>query len=417
MEILRGTHIKKVAVNTASQLVVKFLTSGTTLVITLFISYFLGFSEFGSFTKIITFVSFFYLFVDFGINAIFLKNEKNSEKDFSNLLFLRVLLALILFTLLTSVSNFLPYNQLTSSGFSGKEKMGILIFGLTLFSQAIYLSLTALVQKEQIYKKIILPNIVSSVLLVAVVGIGIQLKNLNLVLFSYFFSSLVLAYLLFINLNKQTKIFFRINDFYNFSKTLLTSSFLLAFVLILNLMYSKADIFILSINKTSTDVGIYGLAYRFFEFLIAVPAFFSNSVYPILLDRKESSEFEVLVKKYLGILALTSLLLTSLTLIFSPLLPTIKSDFILSVIPLQILSLSLPFFFLTSLLQWVFIIKNKIKVLVLIYGTSMIINVFLNLIFIPLYSYTASSVITVVSEAFVFLLMIITLGLQRAKNT
>lgn len=417
MEMFRGAHLKKIIANTAAQLVIKFLTSGTTLIVTLLISYFLGFREFGSFTKIITFVSFFYLIVDFGINAIFIKNVKDSEEEFFNLLTLRLIFASLLFTLLLLLSHFLPYDTLSNTGFSISEKLGIIIFGLTIFSQAIYLSLTSLVQKNLVYKKIVVPNVVASFILILMVLYGVMTKNLDLILVSYFVSSVILSFILFIDLNKSLNINLKLSHFSHFTQKILLSSFPLALVLFLNLIYSKADIFILSLGKSSVDVGIYGLAYRFFEFLIALPTFFSNSVYPILLENEPTQKFKVLIKKYLGILFLLSLALTFITFFLSPALSMIKTDYSFSIAPLKILSLSLPFFFATSLLQWLFIIKNKIKTLIVIYASAMLVNIFLNIVFIPLYSYMASSVVTVVSEALVLVLMLTALGLQKVKNT
>lgn len=417
MDLLHGVHLKKVILNTGSQLAIKFLTSGTTLTATLLISYLLGFREFGSFTKIITFVSFFYLIVDFGINAIFIKNTKDVQKDFFNLLYLRLIFALLLFLLLILLANILPYNPLENSGFSPSEKFGIVIFGLTLFSQAVYLSLNAVVQKNLIYKKIVFPNVVASLILLLFIWVGVSVKSLDLILVSYFISSVVLCLLLFRDLSENFKLDIKLTNFSKFSNNTLVSSFPLALVLFLNLIYSKADIFILSLDRSTLEVGVYGLSYRFFEFFIAIPAFFSNSIYPILLDTKEEKLFNTLVKKYFGILVLTATLLTVVTIFLTPLLPLIKREYILSVAPLKILSLSLPFFFVTSLLQWLFVIRGKIKILIFIYGTAMLINIFLNIVFIPLYSYIAASVITVVSEALVLILMLISLGLQKVKNT
>lgn len=417
MELLRGVHLKKVATNTAAQLAIKFLTSGATLAVTLLISYFLGFREFGSFTKIITFVSFFYLIVDFGINAIFIKKVKETEKEFFNLLTLRLIFAFFLFLLLILLSNLLPYNTTTNSGFSSSEKLGIIIFGLTIFSQAIYLSLTSLVQKNLVYKKIVAPNVIASLILVILVVYGVSIKNLNLILLSYFVSSMVLCLLLFRDLKKNLKLEIKLFQFSRFSENMLTSSFPLALVLFLNLIYSKADIFILSLSKASVDVGIYGLSYRFFEFFIALPTFFSNSVYPILLENESTQKFKTLIKKYLGVLVTLSLVLAITVFFLAPLLSLIKPDYSFSVAPLKILSLSLPFFFVTSLLQWLFIIRNRIKTLIVIYASAMLANIFLNIVFIPLYSYMASSVITVVSEGLVLLLMLSALGLQKVKNT
>jgi O-antigen/teichoic acid export membrane protein len=90
----------------------------------------------------------------------------------------------------------------------------------------------------------------------------------------------------------------------------------------------------------------------------------------------------------------------------SPLFTLIKPDFTSAIIPFRILLISLPFFFTTSLLQWALIAKGEQKYLMNVYFFSTIINIILNLIFIPQFSYLACAVITVFSEGLVFVLLI-----------
>jgi O-antigen/teichoic acid export membrane protein len=63
----------------------------------------------------------------------------------------------------------------------------------------------------------------------------------------------------------------------------------------------------------------------------------------------------------------------------------------------------------TSLLQWSLITLGKQKFLLYIYLISAIINVALNLIFIPSFSYLASAVITGVTELLVMVILAIKL--------
>jgi len=83
----------------------------------------------------------------------------------------------------------------------------------------------------------------------------------------------------------------------------------------------------------------------------------------------------------------------------------VKPEFSPSILPFRILSFSYPIFFLSNLFLWVIITKNKEKVLPFVYGSSLVLNVFLNLIFIPRYGYNASAAITVFSELFVLLML------------
>jgi O-antigen/teichoic acid export membrane protein len=176
-------------------------------------------------------------------------------------------------------------------------------------------------------------------------------------------------------------------------------------MLIFNLIYFKADIILLSIFVPARDVGIYGLSYKFFDFLLALPLFLSNSIYPLIL-LKERHELFSFSKKYFYIFAAFAFAVMIPFWFIAPLFNFIKSDFSGSIVPFRILLLSLPFFFTTSLLQWALIALKKQKYLMLVYFFSTILNIGLNIIFIPRYSYIASSWITVFSEILVFIFLL-----------
>ena len=181
----------------------------------------------------------------------------------------------------------------------------------------------------------------------------------------------------------------------------------LGLMLIFNLLYAKIDTLILSFFRPNVEVGIYGIAYKFFDVSIAIPLYLSNSVYPLLLKKRNDEKgYGILIKKYASLFVFVSLVVTFSVLFLSPLIALLKTDFAKSVLPLQILSLPLPFFFLTSLLQWHFLIRNKMKFLVPLYALALLFNVVLNIIFVPIYSYYAAAIITGISEAIVFFSML-----------
>jgi O-antigen/teichoic acid export membrane protein len=380
-----------------------FARSSTTLVgflITLLIARYFGADGYGDFTKIISLVTLFYLIIDFGLNAAFVRDKVHS---FGNLLYSRIGVAFFLFLGLNIGVYFLPFNPLLNTGFSETVKFGILIFSLSFFNQAIIFSTAALFQKKLSYKYFMLAQSLGAVFNFILILILIKFSfSLTLVISSMVLSG-VFSSVLSLIFAKEKPVFIT-----KFPKDLFVVSLPLAAMLIFNLIYFKIDAIILSFFKPSADVGVYGLSYRIFEFLITIPLFFSNSIYPALIAKKEKkNEFMSFFLKYRIIFLGMSLFISTVGWGLAPLLSLINPDFTASILPFRILVLSLPLFFITSIYQWGLITLKKQKALMYIYFLNALINIGLNLIFIPRYSYLASSAITVLCEAVVAVFLIL----------
>jgi O-antigen/teichoic acid export membrane protein len=185
--------------------------------------------------------------------------------------------------------------------------------------------------------------------------------------------------------------------------TFFKSSIPLGLTLVFNLIYFRADSFIMTVTRSTQEVGIYGFAYKIFEFPLVIPTFFMNSVYPLMIN-KENLQLKKIIYKSGAFLLPVSLILFGLIWVFAPFISLVKSDFIGSITALRILAGGLPFFFLSSLTMWSLISLKKQKSLFVVYLFSMIINIVLNLIYIPRFGYIAASYITVVSEFIVLVL-------------
>jgi O-antigen/teichoic acid export membrane protein len=98
-------------------------------------------------------------------------------------------------------------------------------------------------------------------------------------------------------------------------------------------------------------------------------------------------------------LVASSLVTVVVLWVAAPIVALIRHEFTGSIAPLRVLALSAPFFFLTNLTMWLLITLGKQKILALIYGVSMILNILLNMVFIPHYGYMAAAWITLVSES------------------
>jgi len=165
---------------------------------------------------------------------------------------------------------------------------------------------------------------------------------------------------------------------------------------------------ILSFYTTSANVGLYDVAYRVFDFLIALPLFLSNVLYPKLLQEEKNNRnvkskliMYVLLFTLLGVIVAIPVWFVC-PIIFS----LIKEEFVPAVIPLRILLTSLPLFFATNIMQWILLSKKKQIALAYIYASLMLSNIVLNILFIPQFGYVASAIITGVSEALVAVAML-----------
>ena len=403
--------LKLVAVNTLSQTVARIISSATGFFIALFVARSFGIVGYSDLAKITALVTLFYLAIDLGANAIFLQFEK-SEQKIQDLLSFRLLLAGAVFLLVVLLTYLLPYSSTTAIGYSPFVKVGIILFSLSFFTRAIVFSTTALFQKKFTYHLAALANVTGSFTTLGIV-IFIALNHWSVLW-------IIGGYIMGGLLEASLTLFFTRNEIsytlpsVQFLKKIFFATLPLTILLFLNLLYFRVDMILLSVFQKSAAVGIYDFAYKFFDFLIALPLFLSNSLYPKLLEQEKNSRIQIKnISLYTILFFGLGLLLIPFVWFLSPLLVLVKHDFAPSVLALQILSLSLPIFFATNILQWIYITRKKQNILIAVYGLSLLLNIVLNILFIPQYSYIASAIITGLSEALILLVMIFLVFLKQ----
>ncbi len=417
--------VKKVFYNAASQIVGKGLTASATFIVTILISRALGEAGYGDFTKIAVFVGYFYTIADFGLNSIYVKlaDDKNQINLLKTLLGARLLLAAGLAAAAIVIGFLVPYNSSAGTGFSPIVKIGIAIASLTIITQSAYTTSNALFQKKLRYDLSTIA-VVAGALTILLGTLFVSITGGSLLAYTtiYVLQGIVIVSTAYFFLRKLT----RATVIPKFSldgetKKIIIGAWPVGAALILSLIYFRIDVFILSNYRSSAEVGIYGLAYQFFEAALAVPIFFANSIYPPMQDlaRRDFSLFKLKVKFWLLTLTGISLLLATFLVVIARFIPFIyQGRFAGSVISLQILAFGMPFFFASALLWHTLIILGKQKFLIPIYGTGALFNLIANLIFIPQYGYMAATIITVIYEALVlFLLAVAYLKFSKRLDT
>jgi O-antigen/teichoic acid export membrane protein len=215
---------------------------------------------------------------------------------------------------------------------------------------------------------------------------------------------------------------------FDFSKwlKLLKQALPIGLALLFNIVFVKLNMQMLQILSLPSDVlnnygsvdaqtGYYGLALRFFDNIITVPFFFSNAIFPILIQRKEESinALRKFMEKAVNVMLLIGIPISIGGLILSPQLIYFVSggflpgaeetEFIPAIPALQILISGIGIFFTTGVMTWTAVIMDKQWLLPKIYGRILIITLILDIILIPRFGYIGAVIITVLGEFLTFL--------------
>ncbi len=383
------------------QVLGKVVTAFSTFVILGLVTRNYGQSGTGTFTLALTYVAIFYLLADFGFNAHILRRIKSLEsgvKEWNKLLGTRLVWSGILVVVAVGLLPFWP--------FSTPEFMEAVVFGsLAIIASAVFVTANLIFQGKLRYNLSVVATIIGTLVgLVVFALLASSRFPISFLMLAHLISWCIMALAALVLIRK---LFSDIAPIYDIRYTinLFRQSWPVAATLALNVIYFRADAFMIAYFKSAADVGIYNVAYSVFQSALVLPTFIMNSYYPMML--KSFSGIKVVLLSLLG-LSLTGLVMT---FVLAPLVIDVLTGggFSGSAVSLRILSLGFPAYFLSSLLMWVLIAKGNYKQMLLLYMLGLIVNLALNLIYIPQYSYLAASWITVISEYLILVLQVMVL--------
>lgn len=397
--------VLKVFKQTSWQVLGKIFTALSTLFVLSLVSRNLGVNATGVFTLALAFLAFFYLAADFGLNAHTIPRllEKKKTNEWQKLFGLRLLLSTALVCIAVLIIYFWP-------SFDSQFKSAALIGLLAIYANAVFISANAMFQAKLRYDLAVIAPIIGVVPTIGVVYLAVSYNlGVNGLMVAHVLGWVVCAFLALFFLKRFTPLT-PVFDF-KYMKSVLASSWPISATLVLNTIYFRIDAFLLSYFKSFYEVGIYNLAYQFFQFALIVPAFIINSLYPILLKRHADSRTEFLklmisssfIMLNLGIAA------TVVTFLGAPLvIELISGDtkFPGSEDALRILSLSFPAYFVSAVLMWALVVLRQYKKILLVYIIGLVINLGLNFYLIPLFSYLAAAWVTGICEYLILVLLI-----------
>jgi len=398
-----GTMKEKIIeYNTAIQTVGKVVSAGLGFITIGILTRYLGESGFGTYTLVFVYLSFFGIIGELGLQLTMvreLNKQNNNENILGTYFWLKIILSLISVLVAIVFLLFFPYSWYVKSAIiiaSFGFTLGTFnTFGSTIFQSKVRLDLVTFSD--------LISRIVTTILIITLVYLKFSLNTILIALLVGNFSSFLFN---FYQIKKLTSFSFSFNRL--LAQKLIIKSLPVALITLLSLLYFKIDTLILSLYRPAEEIGYYGLVYKIFDNLLVLWGFYMASVYPMLSDFIYSSQNEKaleLWKKSKKTALTSSILIAVIGVVLAPLVISLfgGNQFVGSIISLRIVLIGLPFFYLNNLFFHLSLSKEKTKVPIYAIFISLIFNLILDLIFIPIYGYIGASIITVATEILLFI--------------
>lgn len=399
----------KIGYNSAVQSAGKVISVLLSLLTVGLLTRYLGVSGYGNFTLVFAYMSFFGVIADFGLQLTMVR-ELSKSKVLSNKLYgtyFWLKLSLIVFSTIFAflILPFFPYSAVLKTAIIVG---GIAVafgnlggYGVSIFQSNLRLDLVTLV------------DAVTKIVTVVLISVFIFSKlNLYYIVSTVLIGNVIGLAIIFLILRKMIKLDFSFDK--KLARKIMFWAVPIGITSFFSFAYFKVDTIILSVLRSSEEVGIYSLSYKILENILVFWAFYMASVYPLLSKFiNQDEKFSKLFKNSIVIATFASFAVIILGLLFAPLVINIFAGggFSQSITSFRILIFAIPFLLVNNIFYYRFLVRNNLTPVVVFFAVALFINVILNIIFVPTYGYIASSFITVATEIILFILM-----LTNAKN-
>lgn len=392
------TH--KLAKNTSIFFVSQIISYILTFFYTIYIARFLGADGYGMLAFALAFSGIFSILADLGLNTLTVREVskfKNlTRKYFSNILAIKLILAVISFGLIILSINLMgyPQNTIFVVYFIALSVIIASIFG-------IFYSIFQAYEKME-YQSIgqILVNII--MFLGILIGIYYEFNVIRFSLIYLFSSFIILVYCIIIYIWKFT--WPKLDFDKKFWKSNIIEALPFGLTGISVMLYTYIDSVLLSLIQGNEVVGWYNAAYKLVLFLTFIPISINTTIFPAMSKFHISApnKLKLMNEKYFKFMIIIAipLGLASTLLAEKIILLIFGTDYVHSIIALQILIWTLIFTFGGASFVRLLEATNRQLILSKITGISVILNIILNLILIPRFSYIGACVATVLTEIF-----------------
>lgn len=400
---------KKLAINSIIQVVGRIFSVLIGLVTLKVLTNYLGVEEFGQYTIVVTFLSMFAIISDLGLNVVMtteISKEDYRPTDFivQNLVGLRIVTGLLIWILWAPILWF-------GFGYTSEVKLLIIFGSLAMICMSIGQVLNGIFIKHLHAEVIAIGDMLSRLVFVLGVVTLWAVYDLTLTLVIGAFVVSVLAQFLYTILSAKRFAQIGLAGDISYWQYSLKEALPLFMIITFNLIYYKIDTIMISLIQGPVDTGLYGVAYKVIEMFSTFPTMFVTLLLPFFTQYfvKNRAYFQQVASKGLALLlgAMLPVAVGGVILSREVVLILSSEEYLPIVFSMQILFASLIWIALSNLFSHMLIGANhKMKIL----GVSVagaVFNVALNLVLIPIYSYTGAALATFATEFLVVCLYFI----------
>lgn len=385
------------------------------LLATLYIARQLGPTSFGELSYAISFVALFSFIATFGIDSVLyrelIKYPEKRNEFMGSAFMIRIVMSVIAI-ILTIISALL---------FSPQDVSFYLIalLSISFIFQSFYIisyEFQATVQARYISILSLVITIILNVLKIAVIFLGKGVIYLALILLLesilYAVGNAYLRHVFFgkLSLWKFDK---------NIAKKILIDSWPFIFTGAFTVIYTRIDQVMLKNIIDATSVGIYDAAVRISELWYFIPAIIVSSLFPAIINARGHSAQEYkkrAVTLFFLLLGITTMIAMLMSTFAKPIISFVfGSEFQDSAMVLKIYIWALVPTSIIILLNYILLAENKKMILFFSALLGMIVNIYLNYMFIPRYEANGAAVATLISSSVVVLFLAV-FFLKKIKN-
>jgi len=397
---------KRILRNISMVTFAEVVSSILSYVIVVLIARLLGPSELGIYSFAFAFAGIFTFAYDFGISYFYLtqvsRDKANAQKYFGQYASLKLIFCLITM-ILPMVAIFFTHQE---------QRVVFLVFlaAISLFFQNYsYVARNTYYAYQRMTYEAIVRVVERAIAFLLGVFLLLQgyglLAFLLILIFSNFISVVLSIYYL-----RKFHVPFSLTVDVPTWKTMLKTSWTSWLSTVFLIVYFQVDTIMLSFIQGYEATGIYNAAYKLISVVSKVPWIVILVLFPIMAEAHAKMSKDLLrgiLEKGMQVMAFLGFPFVIGTMVIAPKIISFvyTTSFSSSVLVLQILVWTTLFLFLSNMAGWFFNSIGKPQVFAWATGISLAVNVLLNALLIPLFSYLGAAIATVITSIVSFFLL------------
>ena len=390
--------VRKIVKNTAAMISGDVAFKLISLFVTIYLARYLGTVGFGKYNFVFAYLAFFNIITDLGLQQILVRemsrNPSIASKLIGNAYIIRIILTMFAIILAIVMITIMAYPADTTL-YVYIASFTLLFISFSDFYTTIFQANLAM--KYSIISKLIF-KFISAGLIIYLIFTG---GTLTTILLATVFSEMIKMLLHYYFSRKFVKPVFVID--FSLWKRIFKESLPLALTSVIWIIYFRIDVVMLSMMQGDAAVGLYSAAYKLSGSLSLIPSAIVISLFPIMSASFKESKRQLAKVYRLGLkYILIAMLPIVVGIAFTAdriILLVYGAEFASSTIVLQILIWAILFGSMNSIMLNLLVAIDRQTLNAWTIGLGAVVNTILNLILIPIMSFTGAAITTVATNA------------------